>query len=260
MNYSRCPKCNYSPLPAVQALPAACPGCGIVLAKYNALPEHETAEPAEDVTPEGHFLARWLLHVPDAVSPMNWYARGVTLAVVVLYTFKIFHDTDIAYGDIGGHLLWLVITPWHEAGHVVFRLFGHFMTILGGTIAQHLLAIVPGLVLLVKRRDPFGAALCFWLLGYSFIYTGWYMHDAGDPQGMMLDGRSSADTDGHDFINIFSSMGGWWLLNATSIGRFVGRTGEFMMCAGIGWGATMLWLQKSRLSDSPFAESSLDDK
>ena len=37
------------------------------------------------------------------------------------------------------------------------------------------------------------------------------VHDAGDPQGMMVNGQSSAETDGHDFINIFSFMGGWWL-------------------------------------------------
>ena len=258
MNYSVCPKCGHTPLPAEQALPAACPACGIVLAKFGVRPARALQADSEDAPPGGGFLARWLLHVPAEVSTVNWYARCATIAVFTLYTFKIFHDTDISYGDIGGIFLMKAILPWHEAGHVVFRVFGQFMTILGGTLGQHLFPIVLGMALLVKRRDPFGAALAFWLLGYSMIYTGWYMHDAGDPQAMMISGLSSADSDGHDFVNIFSALGGWWLLHAIGIGIFVGRIGEAMMCAGLGWGIYMVWLQKSRLSDSPFAESTVD--
>ena len=105
----------------------------------------------------------------------------------------------------------------------------------------------------------FGAALAFWLLGFSMIYTGWYMHDAGDPQAMMVSGKSSAEDDGHDFVNIFSDMGGWWILNATKIGVFVGRVGQAMMCAGLAWAAYLVWLQKAQLSDSPFAEAADKD-
>jgi hypothetical protein len=199
-----------------------------------------------------------LLHVPSEVSKANFYGRCALLVAVALYTVKFFRDTDIFYGDIGGHLLWLLITPWHEAGHVFFRPFGQFMTIAGGTIMQHMFPIVLGLALLVKGRNPFGAAICFWLLGYSVIYTAWYMHDAGDPQGMMLSGKSSAEDDGHDFVNIFSYMGGWWLQHATSVGVFVWRIGQAVMIGGLAWGACMLWLQKSQLSDSPFAESPID--
>jgi hypothetical protein len=110
----------------------------------------------------------------------------------------------------------------------------------------------------VTRRDSFGASIAFWLLGYSVIYTGWYMHDAGDPQAMMISGLSSAEDDGHDFVNIFSDMGGWWLLHATRVGEVVGRIGEGMMCIGIAWGAWLAWLQKANLSDSAFAGSQLD--
>lgn len=38
MTYPVCPKCGHAPLPADQALPAACPACGIVLAKFGATP------------------------------------------------------------------------------------------------------------------------------------------------------------------------------------------------------------------------------
>ena len=32
--YTRCPKCGHAPLPQDQASPAACPACGIILAKF----------------------------------------------------------------------------------------------------------------------------------------------------------------------------------------------------------------------------------
>ncbi len=257
MAYPVCPKCGHAPLPADQSLPATCPACGIVLAKFSAMAV-ATATPhevIEDEAPRENFFARWLFYVPPEVSKSSWYARVAALVLFTLYTVKIFRDTDIFYGDLGGHFLSMALLPWHEAGHVVFRLFGRFMAVLGGTLGQHLFPITLGIALLVKRRDSFGAALAFWLLGYSVIYTGWYMHDAGDPQAMMVSGKSSAEDDGHDFVNIFSDMGGWWLLNATKIGVFVGRMGEAMMCIGLAWAAFLVWLQESQLSDSPFAEA-----
>ena len=77
MSYPVCPKCGHSPLPADQSLPAACPACGIVLAKFSAAPVRALhAEVEEDEAhPEGGFFKRWLLHVPDEVSKMNWYGR-----------------------------------------------------------------------------------------------------------------------------------------------------------------------------------------
>ncbi len=256
MAYPVCPKCGHAALPADQSLPATCPACGLVLAKFSAMAV-SSARPLqviEDEAPQGSFLARWLLYVPAEVAKSNWYARIAALVLFSLYTVKIFRDTDIFYGDLGGHFLSLALLPWHEAGHVIFSVFGRFMAFLGGTLGQHLFPIILGVALLVKRRDSFGAALAFWLLGYSVIYTGWYMHDAGDPQAMMVSGKSSAEDDGHDFVNIFSDMGGWWLLNATKIGVFVGRMGEVMMCIGLAWGGVVVWLQKSQLTDSPFAE------
>jgi uncharacterized protein YqhQ len=36
--------------------------------------------------------------------------------------------------------------------------------------------------------------------------------------------------------------------------RGIGTLGQAMMLAGLAWAAWMIWLQKARLSDSPFAE------
>ncbi len=175
MTYPVCPKCGHAPLPADQSLPAACPACGIVLAKFSTAvtpARSQREEPdADDATRTS--LAGWLFHVPPEISKANWYGRGALLVAVMVYTVIFFRETNVKYGDLGGHLLWLLITPFHEAGHLFFSPFGQFMHIAGGTILQHMFPIVLGLALLVKGRNPFGAAICFWLLGYSVIYTGW---------------------------------------------------------------------------------------
>ena len=262
MIYPVCPKCGHAPLPANQALPAACTACGLVLAKFGAMPmrmlRDDDIEPVDGV-PTGSYLARWLFHVPNKVARTYWYARAAALAAFALWTVSIFFGIDVRTGELGSSgFLHLVILPFHEEGHVFFRLFGEFVAILGGTLGQHLMPIVLGVALLVKRRDPFGAALFFWLLGYSVIDMAIYMYDAFDPQLMLLGGTTGAESDRHDWMNIFGDLG--LMPNARRIGLFFGAVGRAMMCAGLTWAAYMVWLQKARLSDSPLAESDEDRK
>lgn len=262
MTYPVCPKCGHAPLPADQAPPAACPACGLVLAKFGATPvrmlQEDGAKPLDDV-PAASLLAHWLFHVPDRIASTYWYARAATLVALALWTVAILHGIDVRTGEFGSSgFLHLVILPFHEAGHVLFRPFGEFVTILGGTLGQHLMPIVLGVALLVKRRDPFGAALFFWLLGFSVIDMAIYMYDAFDPQLLLLGGRTGADSDRHDWMNIFGDLG--LMTRARPIGLFFGVVGKAMMCAGLAWAAYMVWLQKARLSDSPLAESDEDGK
>ena len=85
---------------------------------------------------------------------------------------------------------------------------------------------------------------------------GVYMYDAYDPKLMLLTGKTGADSDGHDWQNIFGDLG--LLKQARGIGIFFGGVGRIVMVLGLAWAAWMIWLQKSRLSDSPFAETNLD--
>ena len=93
-----------------------------------------------------------------------------------------------------------------------------------GTLGQHLMPIVLGAALLIKRRDPFGAAVFFWLLGYSVSDMGVYMYDAFDPKLMLLDGRTGAESDGHDWQNIFGDLG--LLRSSRGIGRIMADIGH----------------------------------
>lgn len=273
MSYPACPKCAHAPLPAEQAFPAACPACGLILAKFSALPARSAPRQAPAI-PAGAsdagnmngisnaiaeadtapgWLTGHLLHVPDEVSRMNWNARIAGLALFALWTLWIWRDVDIPAGESGSSFLHSVLLPFHEAGHyAIFRWFGEFIMILGGTLGQHLLPIVIGGVLLIQKKNPYGAALALWLLGYSLIDMGVYMYDAYDPKLGPIGGGTGAESDGHDWQNLFGDLG--LIRSARGIGMFWGWVGYAVMTAGLLWAAWVVWLQKARLSDSPFAE------
>jgi hypothetical protein len=249
LNYAACPKCGHQPLPAEQAFPAACPGCGVILAKISAAPPPRRRK--TDVEP-GPF-ADLFFPVPAQVAKLNWGGRIAILVLFVAWTAFIWRDIDVPAGENGSHFLHSILIPFHEAGHyLIFRWFGEFIMILGGTLGQHLLPIVLGGALLWKRRDAFGAAIFLWLLGFSLVDMAVYMYDAFDPKLMLLTGSTGADSDGHDWQNLFGDLG--LLKSARGIGLAFDWIGRAVMVAGLLWAALMVWLQHAKLSDSPFAE------
>ena len=253
MPYASCPKCGHAPLPVDQALPAACPACGLVLAKYGTAPPR-APPPGGDGRDAGE--SSLLFHVPAEVARINWIARIALLAIFALWTLWIWHDVDIRAGEVGSNFLHMILLPFHEAGHyAIFRWFGQFIMTLGGTLGQHLMPIVVGGALLIRRRDPFGAAIFFWLLGFSTIDMAVYMYDAFDPKLMLLGGATGQESDGHDWQNTFGDLG--LLRRARGIGLFFGWMGKAMMLAALLWGAWLLHLQRARLSDSASAESDM---
>jgi hypothetical protein len=196
-------------------------------------------------------LEALLFHVPAEVPRTSWVARIAALAFLVFWTLWIWRDTNVRTGELGSHFLHHVLLPFHEAGHyAIFRWFGQFIMILGGTLAQHLMPIVIGVALLVKQRDPFGAAVFAWLLGFSVIDMAVYMYDAFDPQLVLLGGLTGAESDAHDWQNIFGDLG--LLKRARGIGLFFGWVGKAMMLAALVWAAWVLKLQRARLSTVPW--------
>ena len=261
MVHASCPKCGHAPLPRDQALPAACPACGLVLAKHGTVPvgvspsfaRAEATSDAESGT-KLEWLAAWLFYLPDKVSKTTWGARVATFAVLTPWTLWIWADVDIRGGQAGSNFLHSILLPFHEAGHyAIFRWFGDFIMTLGGSLGQLLMPIVLSGALLIQRRDPFGAALFFWLLGFSTLDMAVYMYDAFDPKLVLLGGATGAESDGHDWQNTFGDLG--LLRKAKGIGLFVGAVGMAMMLAALAWAAWVLRLQRARLSDDAFAQS-----
>jgi hypothetical protein len=241
--FSRCPKCSHRPLPEDQTLPAACPACGVILAKMAALSARSRRTPAAAASDDGPRLADLLLPVPERVDALRWWLRVALLAGFALWGWVLIAQ-DYRVGEIGSSFLHGPLLVFHEAGHVIFRIFGEWVGVLGGTLAQLLLPAVIMVAFLWKNRDPFGAALGLWLLGVSLLDVAPYMYDAFDPQLMLLSG-SVGEEGGHDWIYLLESLG--LRPRAQGIGALTHKLGALVLLLALGWAAWLLVLQRRRI-------------
>ena len=252
--YQRCPKCRHTPLPQDQSLPAACPACGLILAKFALpLPGKSTmaSEEFRDAEPgRWRILSQRLIeavrYVPPRVDPALFWARLALLLLFGLWGLRLIW-MDHRSGEMGSSFLHGPLLVFHEAGHVVFRLFGEFVSVLGGTLGQLLMPAILCGALLFKNRDPFGAAIGLWLVGVSLLDIAPYVYDALLPQLVLLGGNTGEDG-GHDWIYLLGETG--LLKRAQSLGWLVHKLGALVVVLSIAWAGWVLWQQKMRLADS----------
>ncbi len=249
-HYAQCPKCSHSPMPVEQALPTACPACGLVLAKFGAritVPIATTAinEPADP----DHWhtrLTKMLVHVPSKVDHGNFWARVTILVLFTIWGARLI-AMDFRTGEIGSSFLHGPLLIFHEAGHVIFHLFGEFLMIAGGSLGQLIMPAILCGAMLITNRDPFGAAIGLWLFGASLLDLAPYIYDSLHPQLMLLGGHTGEDG-GHDWIFLLGQMG--LLKHSQGIGWLVHKLGALVMLVSIGWGAWLLWQQRQRLAQT----------
>ena len=249
--YKYCPKCRHTPLPADQSLPAACPACGLILAKFAA-PLSRVSYPVTDAMDDAEpgrwqkltrRLAEAARHIPPRVEPAAFWGRAALLALFAIWGCRLIW-MDYRSGEIGSSFLHGPLLVFHEAAHVIFRLFGEFLTILGGTLGQLLMPAVLCGALLLKNRDPFGAAIGGWLLGVSLLDVAPYVYDALHPQLVLLGGRTG-DEGGHDWMYLLGETG--LLKRAHGLGWLVHKLGALTVLLSLVWAGWILWRQKDRL-------------
>ena len=247
--HERCPKCDHAPLPAEQSFPAECPGCGVILARVGTtLPERALAVAAGGDADDP--VDSWLWHVPERVDATAFKMRVALLAAFAVWGLRLcwldYRDGEIMESFIHGPLL-----IFHEAGHVVFRLFGEWVGVLGGTLGQLLMPGILGGALLWKNRDPFGAAIGLWLVGVSVLDVAPYMYDAWAPRLTLLGGGTGNDSF-HDWIYLFDSV--HQLAHAQRIGAFTHALGVGIVLLALAWGASVLRLQRRRVAGTVLVE------
>lgn len=243
--YLRCPKCHHHPLPLEQALPAACPACGVVLAKVAQARADASSRPRSAPVDAGSSrLAGLLLQTPEGVDATRFWLRAVLLAAFGVWGLRLI-ALDLRGGEMGSSFLHGPLLVFHEAGHVLFNPFGQWIMVLGGTLAQLLLPALICAAFLLKNRDPFGAAIGLWLFGVSVLDVAPYMYDALEPTLMLLSGQTG-EAGGHDWIYLFESMG--LRPRAQGIGRLTHTLGALIVLLALAWAGWLLKLQRARLA------------
>ena len=121
----------------------------------------------EAITERFPFLEQ--LEEPWAPMP-----RVALVAWVIFYAFVMIELVN--HGSFPG-LMDGVFVPIHEGGHLIFRLFGEFLCVAGGTFMQ---LFVPFALAcsFAWRRQPQGVAFCLFFMFEQFFPIATYMADA----------------------------------------------------------------------------------
>jgi len=98
-----------------------------------------------------------------------------------------------------------VFVPIHEGGHLVFRMFGEFMMVAGGTLLQ-LLAPFLLASYFALRRQPQGVAFCLFFMFEQLLPISTYMADAR-AQDLPLLTLGSGENTIHDWNYLLGKFG-----------------------------------------------------
>lgn len=155
-------------------------------------------------------------------------ARWALAAWLVFYLLFLYQ----AYRGHGPLLMIdLVFIPIHEGGHLLFRWFGQWLAIAGGTFLQ-LFAPFALAVYFAFRRHATGTAFCAFFFFEQFLPIATYMADAR-AQALPLLTVGEGDYVIHDWNYLFTSLG--VLNHDTAIAATVRALGWLGMLATVAW-------------------------
>jgi hypothetical protein len=142
------------------------------------------------------------------------------------------------------HLADLVFLPIHEGGHLLFRFFGTWIMVAGGTFLQLFVPFALAVYFILRRQLP-GSAFCAFFFFEQFLPVAVYMADA---RCQCLQYVSVGDSGNfiHDWFYLFSSVG--VVAHDTQIAAVV---------RGLGWIgmlATVIWFAVRALRSRPAPE------
>ena len=128
----------------------------------------------------------------------------------------------IAYDPMQGSFLDNVDLPVHETGHLIFRPFGEFLMIAGGSLFQVIFpAVFVGYFL--WRKQYYAAAIVGLWVGQSILNVWVYAADAVKMQLVLTSGFTGSEGSFHDWNYLLDHTG---LLNSTNkvagVIRFLG--------------------------------------
>jgi hypothetical protein len=249
-----CPKCRLEQPPGG----AACPRCGLIFRKYQARhnPAPRTARPPAPPgqlpgqapaqgSPPKNLFKELFLHVEPDINVIYFAGRVLLFLAVFVWSWK-FILSPIEANYAGRSFMHLVNLPFHEAGHMLFRPFGQFMMMCGGSLMQLLVPLVCLLTFLLKTRDTFAASLTLWWLGESLMDLAPYINDARSLRLILLGGVTGREvSDYHDWEFILRKLG--MLRYDHFLAHTANSIGIAFMIVTFAWGGYVLYRQYRNL-------------
>lgn len=117
-----------------------------------------------------------------------------------------FYFLWIAYDPMQGSFLDNVDLPIHECGHLIFRLFGEFLMVAGGSLFQVIMPFTFLTYFVWKRQFYSSAIVAFWV-GQSIVNVYVYAADAVVMQLVLTSGFTGSEGSFHDWNYLLTATG-----------------------------------------------------
>jgi hypothetical protein len=233
-----CPKCQFE-----QPDAKTCIHCGVIFAKYQAYLDRQNKSKDEsaiedkevDLVNKNLNSLAWLSHPWKPVSTPTFIFLSLLFCLHGVYFPK---NTQIDNWSLFTGMIHNVNLVFHEAGHVLFGLFGNnTLMVLGGSLNQLLIPFIAFAAFFYKRDRAGAAFALLWFFG-NFIDVSIYMADGRFLKLPLIGGLGM---EAHDWRNLFNHFDLWDIDQMLSNMMFyMGWVGLFLA-----W----VWLCKSWRSD-----------
>lgn len=246
-----CPKCGTEQAESNKE----CMRCGVIFAKLTAedyadspgdadLPAHEATVTQKlreaQITNVAGLFKELLFHIEPEENRLIFGGRVVAYAVFLVWGIR-FIITSLNGEYLMNSFMHSINLPFHEAGHILFSIFGGLVTVLGGSFLQLLIPAVCAGAFIIYRNQ-FAASIALWWLAQNFMDLAPYIDDARTLDLPLLGGiTGSDDPDFHDWHTILGSLG--WLRYDHALARTSFGIGIALMILSLVWGGYILLRQ-----------------
>src|SRR6478672_6849868 len=128
------------------------------------------------------------------------YPKLIFASVLTLYFIW------IAYDPMQGSFLDNVDLPVHETGHLIFRPFGEFLGVAGGSLFQVILPAIFVAYFVWNEKNYSAAIVLFWV-GQSILNVFVYAADAVVMQLVLTSGLTGSEGSFHDWNYLLTKTG-----------------------------------------------------
>lgn len=245
--YTTCPKCGHKRKATETEHADICPACGLLSFKGMKQQFHHPSllgtKRDRNTSRQQSLIQRTmlrLLYIENLGVSGRFYGYLFLYLCFFLWGWS-FILSDLKSPELNTSFMHNINLVFHEAGHVIFRLLGNFMAILGGSLLQLIVPLLVILTFIFKHRDNFAAAIGLWWLAQSMMDLVPYISDARSQEMWLLGGVRGKDMPGiHDWHNILSRLALLEYDQALASGVMMIAIG--LMLVSFLWGA---WLLKA---------------
>lgn len=176
----------------------------------------------------------WVERFPFLEPLEEGWQRVPLAALIVAGAFYGLFLLQAAKGSGPLLMMDLVFIPIHEGGHLLFRFFGEFLAVAGGTLLQLGVPLMLA-TFFIFQRQVMGTTFCLFFFFEQLLPISVYMADARAQELQLITVGDSDDVI-HDWNYLFGRFG--VLDHDTQIAHVVRVLGWLGMIATVGW---MVW-------------------